>query len=287
MPMLPPRMFADMLLQRPKYPGCREFVFRPRLLSPDRDLVMVDVRDRQGTFRSTLRLRRDTTDVKTFEQIFLRADYQTCNLARHADILAYYHSSPHPLILNLGANVGLSALYFAKNWPKATIVGIEPDAGNHAIFSQNVAGQKNITPIRGAIASARGHAQIVNPHESEWGYRTEIVTGSAGGLPAIPVTELLDRYRDHEPFICKIDIEGAEQELFSRNTQWVAQFPIVIIELHDWLMPRTGSSANFLRVIAHMDRDFVLHGENIFSMSHRMAPFPVNETRYAEAGFGD
>lgn len=44
----------------------------------------------------------------------------------------------------------------------------------------------------------------------------------------------------------------------------------MIIELHDWLFPRSGSSANFLRVIAAMDRDFLIGGENIFSISHQM-----------------
>ena len=113
--------------------------------------------------------------------------------------------------------------------------------------------------------------------------------GNSGGLPAIPVTELLDQHRECEPFICKIDIEGAEQELFSANTQWVERFPIVIIELHDWLFPARGSSANFLRAIAGMKRDFILSGENIFSISHHMNVSGWTETAgaIAEAHAGE
>ena len=180
------------------------------------------------------------------------------------------------------------ALYFAKNWPKATIVGVEPDQGNYTLFCQNTAGQENIAPIRGAIASKHSYARIINPHESEWGYRTEINDRNSGGLVALSVAELLERHGDCQPFICKIDIEGAEQELFSANTQWLERFPIVIIELHDWLFPRSGNSANFLRAIAGTNRDFILSGENIFSVAHRMGipeQIEANDIR-ARAGIG-
>jgi len=286
--MLPIRMIAKMFLRPRKYPGCQEFSFAPRLSRLEGRFVAVDVRARHGSFGTTLRLRPGTTDIETFAQIFLHTHYRTHDMARHSEIAAYYQSCAKPLVLDLGANIGLSSLYFAKNWPKATIVGVEPDEGNYTLFSQNAAEQERIVPIRGAIASKHSYARIINPGASEWGYRTEINDSKSGGLVALSVQELLDRHSDCEPFICKIDIEGAERELFSRNTQWVARFPIVIIELHDWLFPRSGTSANFLRAIAGMDRDFILSGENIFSISDRMGnpeQVETNDAR-AQAGIG-
>jgi FkbM family methyltransferase len=282
--MLPARMTAQMLLRSRKYHGCREFAFRPRLFRADGCFTAVDIRARDSAFAATLRLRPASTDIAIFAQIFLHAHYRTWGLARHPDIVAYYESCTNPLILDLGANIGLSALYFAKNWPKATIVGVEPDEENYALFRRNTAGQRNVAAIRAAIASRRGHAHIVNPGESAWGYRTAIDDRLTGDLAAIPVTELLDRHCDCEPFICKIDIEGAEQELFSRNLEWVARFPIVMIELHDWMLPCSGSSANFLRAISAMDRDFILSGENIFSVGHRMHAAQPLDARHAVAG---
>lgn len=268
--MLPTRLLAQMFLRSQKYPGCQEFSFLPHVSRLDGRYVAVDVRARQGAFSTTLRLRPGSSDIETFAQIFLYAHYRTHHMARHAEIAAYYESCAKPLVFDLGANIGLSTLYFAKNWPRATIVGVEPEERNHALFCQNSAGQEHIVPLRGAIASKHGHARVIDPGEAEWGYRTEIDDGNNRGLVALSVAELLERYGDYEPFICKIDIEGAERELFSANTQWVARFPIVIIELHDWLFPRDGSSANFLRTIAGMDRDFIPSGENIFSISNRM-----------------
>lgn len=284
--MLPLRMSAQMLLRPKKYPGCQEFSFSQHLSRLDGRFVAVDVRGRDDAFSTTLRLRPGSSDIETFAQIFLYTHYRTHHMARHADILAYYESCARPLILDLGANIGLSTLYFAKNWPKATVVGVEPEERNHALFSQNVAGHEHIVPIRGAIASKHGNARIMNPADSEWGYRTEIGDGESGGLVALSVPELLEQYGDCQPFICKIDIEGAEAELFSANTQWLARFPIVIIELHDWLFPRSGNSANFLRLITAMDRDFIPSGENIFSISNRMGmrePVGASDT-FAQAG---
>jgi FkbM family methyltransferase len=281
-------MSGQIFLRPQKYPGCREFSFSPHLSRLDGRFVAVDVRARDSAFSTTLRLRPDSTDVEIFSQIFLYAHYRTYDMARCAEIAAYYDSCAKPLVLDLGANIGLSALYFAKNWPKATIVGVEPDQGNYTLFCQNTAGQENIAPIRGAIASKHSYARIINPHESEWGYRTEINDRNSGGLVALSVAELLERHSDCQPFICKIDIEGAEQELFSANTQWLERFPIVIIELHDWLFPRSGNSGNFLRAIAGTNRDFILSGENIFSVAHRMGipeQIEANDIR-ARAGIG-
>jgi hypothetical protein len=77
------------------------------------------------------------------------------------------------------------------------------------------------------------------------------------------------RPRVYQPFLVKIDIEGAEQDLFSCNVEWIEKFPILIIELHDWLLPSQGTSRNFLKAIAPLDRDFVFFGENIFSIANR------------------
>ncbi len=294
--MLPIRMSTQIFLHSRKYPGCREFSFVPHLSRLDGRFVAVDVRARHSAFSTTLRLRPDSTDIEIFSQIFLYAHYRTDHMARNAEIASYYESCAKPLVLDLGANIGLSSLYFAKNWPKATIVGVEPDQGNYTLFCQNTAGQEQIVPIRGAIASKHSYARIINPHESEWGYRTEIsdgnteiTDGNSGGLVALSVAELLERHGDCEPFICKIDIEGAEQELFSANTQWIERFPIVIIELHDWLFPRSGNSANFLRAIAGTNRDFILSGENIFLVANRMGTPEQVEANdaLARAGIGN
>lgn len=50
--------------------------------------------------------------------------------------------------------------------------------------------------------------------------------------------------------------------------------PLMIVELHDWMLPRTANSANFLKAVAARNRDFVFRGENVFSIRN-----PLNRQR--------
>lgn len=92
--------------------------------------------------------------------------------------------------------------------------------------------------------------------------------GSEGSIAAVSAPDLLAMAAHCVPFIAKIDIEGFEDDLFSMNTDWVSAFPVIVIELHDWMLPRRATSRNFLRTIAELDRDFVCLSENVFSISN-------------------
>ena len=88
----------------------------------------------------------------------------------------------------------------------------------------------------------------------------------------VTVDQLLDTL-DREkaaPFICKIDIEGGEANLFRCNYAWLERFPLVIIELHDWLLPGEGNSRNFLKAALEFDFDFVYRGENLFCFNNAL-----------------
>ena len=66
------------------------------------------------------------------------------------------------------------------------------------------------------------------------------------------------------PLIVKIDIEGAQAQLFSANTEWVARTRLISLELDDWLMPWQGTSRSFFSCISRYPFDYLIHGESIF-----------------------
>jgi hypothetical protein len=41
---------------------------------------------------------------------------------------------------------------------------------------------------------------------------------------------------------------------------------VIIIELHDWMLPGTANSQNCLKALSGTNRDFVFYGENVFSI---------------------
>lgn len=107
---------------------------------------------------------------------------------------------------------------------------------------------------------------VTDPGQGEWGYRTEIADAGACEMMAMSRVVEEKRAAGAEPFIAKIDIEGAERDLFQEPTAWVDRFPLLIVELHDWFMPRQRTAAPFLTCVAQRDRDFVYVSENVFSI---------------------
>src|SRR6266850_1535342 len=124
--------------------------------------------------------------------------------------------------------------------------------------------------IDAALGCEAGRSFLLDPGLSDWGFRT----GDKGEyeVDVVTVDQLFDTLDEDKaaPFICKIDIEGGEANLFKRNYSWLARFPLVIIELHDWLLPGEGNSRNFLKAALEFDFDFVYRGENLFCFNNAL-----------------
>src|ERR1700674_2609294 len=75
--------------------------------------------------RSTIILRANTSDIQTFEQIFISQTYEL-----GIDI------EPQ-LIVDGGANVGYASIYFANRYPAAQIIALEPEESNFELLKEN------------------------------------------------------------------------------------------------------------------------------------------------------
>jgi hypothetical protein len=141
-----------------------------------------------------------------------------------------------------------------------------------------------VTCVHAALACHSGEMLLVDPGIGHWGLQAvpanQVLTGARvrSRIPALGMQDLMRRQpSDRTPFLCKIDIEGGERDLFSDQTNWIDQFALLIIELHDALMPRQGISRSFLQAIAKRDRDFVYLGENIFPIANQLPAITVRD----------
>jgi len=215
---------------------------------------------------------RDKIDLKIVQDIFSREDYGLWRLKRYDELVNKYQSIVHsgkvPLIIDLGANCGLAALYFALQYPASRIIGLEPDVSNYQKAKENCKHHSNVSFINAGISSKDGKGSIVNSQDENWSFMTEM--SDDGNVQMISMKTLLTNpeIKDTVPFIVKIDIEGFEKDLFSANTEWVNQFELLVMEMHDWMLPKTANSNNFLRCISQYNRDFLYIGENVFSIKN-------------------
>lgn len=173
-----------------------------------------------------------------------------------------------PLIIDAGANIGASTLWFASNFPGSHVVAIEPEKNNCELLRKNCRGL-NYKLLEGAISSREGHGFLHDPGRGEWAYQVRL-SGSGSHVPLYAAAGIVadGRAAGMRPFLCKIDIEGGEAELFRENFAWIGEFAVIVIELHDWLFPGSSNSCSFRRAISDLPVDFLYRGENVFVFNH-------------------
>jgi FkbM family methyltransferase len=207
---------------------------------------------RTGSNGTKVRARGSSTDISVFEQVFVGRDYEFD-----------YDGIQPKWIIDGGANVGFSAVYFAERFPDAIVAAIEPDPTNFGILLVNVARFKNVVPLHAALWSEPARMQISNPAASPWAFQVEIASGTAGKrtIPALTVPQVMERIGADRIDILKLDVEGAEHELFRSCPQWLGQTRFIAIELHDDLC--RGSSRAFYNALAPYEFSQVSRGENL------------------------
>jgi FkbM family methyltransferase len=209
-------------------------------------------------------------DALAIEQCFTQGQYDMPIGAHGALIDNLYReivaSGLQPLIIDCGANIGASVTWFAARYPEAHIIAVEPAAENFALLRRNCAGLDVDFRLAG-IASADGSAYLDNPSGAHMGFRT--TTERRGvEIDLVSVGSLLDSKpaSAYAPFLLKVDIEGAEKNLFDGDTDPINRFPLIILEPHDWLMPGQHTSQEFFRFHAAAGREFCMKHENVASV---------------------
>jgi FkbM family methyltransferase len=216
---------------------------------------------------------RDYVDFTMVAQVFYYEDYSLEKFQRNNEINRYYKNilkqNLKPLIIDCGGHIGLATKYFSLIYPDSKLICIEPVINNFNQAKINNLQYHNVEFLNKAVGAEDGKGSIYNPKLGNNAYR--INKNEEGDINIISVNSILkNSEEDIIPFIIKIDIEGFENELFSKNTEWIDNFPIIIIELHDWMLPKSSNSSNFLSSISKKNRDFLYSGENIFSIKNEL-----------------
>ena len=248
----------------------RERQGSPPVKSPLPATAVVQLRGSENKSVSLL-YRVQGSDGAVLKQVFAAKDYELRRLKRYGDIQNEYQrivaSGKRPLIIDCGANVGASAIYFAMQFPEARVCAIEPELANYEMLQINSWAFPAVHPVKAAVGSFAGVAAVVDPGLGDWGYRVDAGDGEGKlQVDVVTIEEIEELFVDGELFLVKVDIEGSEKDLFEKNTGWIERAMVLVVELHDWMLPKCGTSRNFLRVISGHDRDFVHFGENVFSV---------------------
>jgi FkbM family methyltransferase len=156
-----------------------------------------------------------------------------------------YHVPPVAIaprtVLDLGANIGLTAAHYKAMWPDAQVVAVEMDAESAALAVENAPG---VDVRQHAVAATRGTVRYVIEGVRAEAYRIHrgaLHDGPPGsdaplGHEEVPALTLPDIIRSVFPDACaefvKMDVEGEEWPILATYPAWQDMVGTLLVELH-------------------------------------------------------
>lgn len=166
-------------------------------------------------------VRRGTSDRLVFDQIFVDREYRCID-----------HLRGIRTVVDAGANVGYSSAYLLTRFPEARALCIEPDASNFRALRQNLGPWgSRVTYLQAALWHEPGYVDIRSDtlgSGQEWGRQVE--AADSGSVRAVSMPEIIAKTGQID--LLKIDIEGAEKEVFAGDTSWLDGVGNIVVELH-------------------------------------------------------
>jgi len=174
-----------------------------------------------------LNCRTGTSDLDVFGQIFVQREYR-----------CLYDVTGVDLVIDCGANVGYSSAYFLTRFPHSTVICVEPDPGNFRALESNLKPyEARVKALQSAVWS--GKTGLVMSEEvfgdgREWARTVrEARSGEEAEISAIDIGTLIRESGHQRASILKIDVEGAEEIIFSADcAEWIDKVDNLVIELH-------------------------------------------------------
>jgi FkbM family methyltransferase len=202
-------------------------------------------------FRAPIILRAGTSDRPTFSKIFVDQEYAI-------DL----NITPR-LIIDGGANVGYAAIFFARRYPHASIVAVEPEPQNFRLLERNTAAYPNVHRLNKGLWPRDTYLAIENLTAAPDAFRVRETDRPDNAITATTIDRILREAGTDMIDVLKLDIEGTEKELFADpgSEQWLRRTNVLIIELHDRFKP--GCSQAFEQAVAKHPFRRIQVGENL------------------------
>jgi FkbM family methyltransferase len=217
------------------------------ILSDEPKLITTNLREIGEPFY----LRNKTTDIPAFYDVFTEKEYDI-NLINDPKT-----------IIDCGANIGLSTVFFKNKYPEATLIAVEPELSNYQLLVKNTQNFPDVHCLNYGVWNKSAILDVQDVGLGNWGFVTnEVMVETEKTIKAISISEIIRKYNIDTIDILKIDVEGSEREIFQENTdQWLSKVKILIVELHDHM--RSGCSESFYSAMNKFDYNMTPQGNNL------------------------
>jgi FkbM family methyltransferase len=142
-------------------------------------------------------------------------------------------------ILDLGANAGFTAVYFARVYPKAHLACMEPMPDNLAILRENLSLNGVSAQVFAAAVGVDDGRLTMTEDARDYGHKVagirygRGVSGAAVDVEALSIPTVLERLGWDRIGLLKVDIEGCEGVLLRQRSEWLSRVDAMRIECHE------------------------------------------------------
>jgi len=176
-------------------------------------------------------LREVGSDILTFNEVIGEEVYE--------NVISTLSSCN--VVVDLGANIGLASLYFAAHYPNCKLLAVEPNPSSYEMLSSNLSQLVSLGRCKTLKAAVWSSERSLSPdcsleleHYSAFKIKADSVAGSdENTMIGIPMAKILSDSGLQQIDLLKVDIEGAEVELFKGNVDWLTMVRLIAIEFHD------------------------------------------------------
>jgi FkbM family methyltransferase len=196
--------------------------------------------------------RPGTSDVIVLRKVFLESEYDL----------------PFPIpvrtVVDAGAHIGAATVFYHYHFPDARILAIEPEESNFNLLRENIETIPGVVAIQAALWPSEEQLWIQDTAVGKWAFQVSTTPSSSGvPVPSITPQKIFEKLHVDQIDILKLDIEGAELDLFASGTgQWLSRIRCLVLELHDWRRP--GCAQSLYLALQSYNFQQEVRGENIF-----------------------
>ena len=165
----------------------------------------------------TLNYRPGTSDTGVIHSILLKGGQKD----EYAPPREFAHARDKiATVLDIGANIGVSAVYFADIFPNARIYAFEPMAENFALLELNSANEPRIHVLNCALGAVDGEVEMLASDSATnfGGFSLHAAGSDASKQRKVPIRNAqaqMDALGIASVDVIKIDTEGAEWEILT------------------------------------------------------------------------
>jgi FkbM family methyltransferase len=185
-------------------------------------------------------------------------------------IYAFESESDAPEILDLGANIGLSVLFFKQLYPKAKITALEADSKIFEYLVRNVHGN-GFADVH-LLNKAAWHENATLRFHHEGGDGGYVILTSEPDPVEIEAVDIRELFKGKRYDLVKIDIEGVEGFILPACREHLGEVKFIFVEYHS----RIGQEQRLDRIINILsDAGFRLHLQSLMNIP---TPFIKSKT---------